>query len=69
MNAELEHHIATEDQPNRKNGKGSKTIKTGAGSFELNTSRDRAGTFEPQLIKKNQTQLTPEVDRKILLSV
>jgi transposase-like protein len=66
INAELEHHIATEEQSNRKNGKGSKTIKTGAGSFELNASRDRAGTFEPQLIKKNQTQLTPEIDRKIL---
>jgi len=66
INAELEHHIATEEQSNRKNGKGSKTIKTGAGSFELNAARDRTGTFEPQLIKKNQTQLTPEIDRKIL---
>ena len=66
INAELEHHIATEDNANRKNGKGSKTIKTGAGSFELNASRDRTGTFEPQLITKNQTQLTPEIDRKIL---
>ena len=61
INAELEHHIATEDNANRKNGKGSKTIKTGAGCFELNASRDRTGTFEPQLIKKNQTQLTPEI--------
>jgi len=66
INAELEHHITDSEEPNRKNGKGSKTIKTGAGSFELNASRDRAGTFEPQLIKKNQTQLTPEIDRKIL---
>jgi transposase-like protein len=41
-------------------------VKTGSGSFELNTSRDRAGTFEPQRIKKNQTQLTPEIDRKVL---
>lgn len=66
ITAELDHHLASCDEPNRKNGKGSKTIKTGSGSFELNTSRDRAGTFEPQLIKKNQTQLTPEVDRKVL---
>jgi len=66
ITAELDHHLDSNDEPNRKNGKGSKTIKTGSGSFELNAPRDRSGTFEPQLIKKNQTQLTPEVDRKIL---
>jgi len=66
ITAELEHHLSHSKIPNRKNGKASKTIKTGAGSFELNAPRDRAGTFEPELIKKNQTQLTPEVDRKIL---
>jgi len=66
INGEIEHHIASGNEPNRKNGTGSKTIKTGVGSFELNAPRDRAGTFEPQLIKKNQTQLTPEIDRKIL---
>ena len=27
---------------------------------------DRSGTFEPQLIKKNQTHLTDELERKIL---
>ncbi len=66
ITAELEQYLENSDRPNRKNGLGSKTIKTGSGSFELNAPRDRAGTFEPQLIKKNQTQLTPEVDRKIL---
>ena len=66
ISAELDHHLDNDDEPNRKNGKGSKTIKTGSGSFELNAPRDRAGTFEPELIKKNQTQLTPEIDRKIL---
>ncbi len=66
ITAELNHHLDNEDEPNRKNGRGSKTIKTGSGSFELNAPRDRAGTFEPQLIKKNQTQLTPEIDRKLL---
>ncbi len=32
----------------------------------METPRDRAGTFEPQLVKKNQTKLTDEIDRKIL---
>jgi len=66
LKAELEHHLEQTEEPNRKNGSTKKTIKTGNGNFELDTPRDRAGTFEPQLIKKNQTQLTPELDRKIL---
>jgi putative transposase len=66
ITAELEHHLAKGDKPNRKNGKTSKTVKTGSGLFQLDTPRDRAGSFEPQLVKKNQTHLTPEIDRKIL---
>jgi putative transposase len=66
ITAELDHHLANSNEANRKNGKGSKIIKTGTGSFELNAPRDRFGTFEPQLIRKNQTQLTPGIDRKIL---
>ena len=66
ITAELDQHLTQEDEPNRRNGTGSKIIKTGSGSFELNAPRDRAGTFEPQLIQKHQTQLTPEIDRKII---
>jgi len=66
LQGELQQHLTQTDEPNRRNGSSKKTIKTGTGSFELKTPRDRAGTFEPQLIKKNQSQLTPELDRKIL---
>ena len=66
LNAELDEHLADAGTSNRRNGSTSKTVKTGSGSFELKTPRDRAGTFEPQLVKKNQTKLTPEIDRKIL---
>jgi putative transposase len=64
--AELESHLEADETPNRKNGSGKKTIKSPSGSFELNTPRDRAGSFEPQLIKKHQTQLTDEIERKVL---
>ena len=64
MQAELDEHLAEEEAPNRKNGKSSKTVKTLSGSFELDTPRDRTNTFEPQLVKKNQTQLTDELERK-----
>ncbi|TKI70045.1 hypothetical protein FCU45_04280 [Sulfurimonas crateris] len=36
---------------NRKNGVNKKTVKeTSDGSFELETPRDRNGTFEPQIV-------------------
>ena len=67
LQAELEHYLEQQPAPpNRKNGYTSKTVKAATGSFELDTPRDRAGTFEPQLVKKNQTKLSDEIDHKIL---
>lgn len=66
LKAELEHHLENDDSPNRKNGSSKKTVKTSVGQFELETPRDRDGSFEPQLVKKHQTKLTPEIDQKIL---
>jgi len=66
MGAELDNHLASDTHPNRKNGSTPKTMKSGAGEFELNTPRDRAGSFEPQIVKKHQTHLTDELERKII---
>ena len=66
MQAELDAHLAAKTTPNRKNGTTSKTMKGPTGSFELDTPRDRAGSFEPELVKKHQTHLTDELERKIL---
>ena len=66
LKAELEQHLESETQVNRKNGSTKKTVKSSIGQFELETPRDRSGLFEPQLVKKNQTKLTPEIDEKIL---
>ena len=66
LQAEIEAHLESETDDNRKNGYGKKTIKSPSGSFELETPRDRSGSFEPQLIKKHQTHLTDEIERKIL---
>jgi putative transposase len=41
--------------PNRRNGKQTKTVKSGVGSFELETPRDRENSYEPEIIKKRQT--------------
>ena len=66
LQAELEQHLADEQEPNRKNGSSTKTIKSSVGNFELDTPRDRAGSFEPQLVKKNQTSFSDEIEQKIL---
>ena len=66
MQAELEDHLANDAQPNRKNGSSKKTMKSPTDNFEQEAPRDRSGSFEPQIVKKNQTHLTDELERKIL---
>ena len=69
LEAEVESHIKDDvlsGNKNRKNGKTSKTIKSTDGTFELNTPRDRAGSFEPQLVKKNQTTISNEIEERII---
>ena len=66
LEAELESHLANDVLPNRKNGKSRKTLKTSEGRIDLETPRDRAGTFEPQIIKKHQTSVSDEIETKIL---
>ena len=55
LGAEVESHIANNvltGTRNRRNGSNRKTIKsTSDGTFELETPRDRNGTFEPQIVK------------------
>jgi len=70
LEAEVESHIADDvlrGKSNRRNGVNKKTIKgTSDGSFELETPRDRNGTFEPQIVKKHQTSISDEIEEKIL---
>lgn len=70
LEAEVESHIANDvlsGKKNRKNGVNKKTIKgTSDGTFELETPRDRNGTFEPQIVKKHQTTISDEIEEKIL---
>ncbi len=43
-----------------------KQLTEAAMQAELKTPRDRAGTFEPQIVKKHQTYLTDELERKVI---
>ena len=58
--------MAEEVSGNRRNGKSKKTVKSASGEFELETPCDRAGTFEPKLVKKHQHTVSDEIETKIL---
>ncbi len=59
------HSAAGRNSGNSRNGHTGKTVRTGFGEVPLDTPRDRQGTFEPQLVKKGQTDIT-ELDEKII---
>ena len=66
LQAEIDSHLAQDLERNRKNGYSQKTMRTEHGEFELNTPRDRNGSFEPQVVKKNQTHMSDEIEKKML---
>lgn len=72
MQAELTDHLGYEKHDpagyntgNSRNGKTSKKLKGEFGEMELETPRDRKGTFEPKIVAKGQTRFTG-FDDKIL---
>ncbi len=69
LEAEVESHIANDvlnGNENRRKGYNKKRIKSMGGGFDLETPRDRESTFEPQIVKKHQTNMSDEIEEKIL---
>lgn len=68
LQAELDEHLEQEDgeQNNRKNGYNTKLLKTGAGTIELDTPRDRNSDFSPDIVKKRETILANTLESKII---
>jgi len=54
------------DTDNSRNGHSEKTLKTSFGDVDIQVPRDRKGEFEPELVKKQQTTLTGDIEEKIL---
>ena len=54
------------DIDNSRNGHSSKTLRTSYGDVEVAVPRDRKGEFEPQILKKNQTSVSQNIEEKIL---
>ena len=72
LKAELDNHLGySKHSPkgynsgNSRNGYTGKSLKTGDSEIEIQTPRDRNGTFEPALIPKNQTRFA-RFDEQIL---
>jgi len=74
LGGELTHHLgyakgdpAGRGTGNSRNGHSSKTVLAEEGEIELSIPRDRAGTFEPQLVPKGVTRLDGFDDKIISL--
>ena len=51
------HDPAGRGSPNSRNGTSPKTVRTEIGEVTIDVPRDRAGTFEPQIVRKHQRRL------------
>jgi putative transposase len=74
LEGELTEHLGYEPHApegrgtgNSRNGKSEKTIHTETGSVEIDVPRDRAGTFEPKLVRKRQRRLEGFDDKVLSL--
>lgn len=65
MEGEMDAHL-DESRPNRRNGKGKKTVKTSFGDVNIETPRDRDGTYSPELLPKRQRVLGLSLESKII---
>ena len=68
LEAEMESHLNEDERikGNKRNGRGSKTIKSSNGPLTISTPQDRQSSFEPELIKKRQTILAENLEDKII---
>lgn len=72
LDVEMDEHLGYErhvrsEGTNARNGKKSKTIRGDFGEVEIETPRDRDGSFDPQIIKKRQTSVGNFSDKIVSL--
>lgn len=66
LEGEMDAHLEEGQEPNRRNGKGKKRVRTPHGPVDIQTPRDRNSSFEPELLPKRQTVLGVDLDRQVL---
>ena len=66
----MEEHLRDEDNGwasgNKRNVKGSKTVKSNVGEVTIETPKDRHSSFEPKLIEKRQRILADNLEDQII---
>jgi putative transposase len=74
LGAEMGHHLGyaagaakPREVVNHRNGKSGKTVLTDEGPLRIEVPRDRAGSFEPQLIGKHERRFTGFDDKIIAM--
>ena len=72
LKGEMNHHLGYDSNDkgpkkddNRRNGYGTKTLKTSQGEVEIEVPRDRDGSFEPQVIPKRKKDVS-SIEKKVL---
>lgn len=68
LEAEMNTHLSEQEREsgNKRNGKGSKRLKTMSGEVILTTPEDRKSTFAPQIVKKRETVLADNLAPQII---
>jgi len=67
LEGEVQDHVGrTKEKGNKRNGYGSKRLKTSMGELTLKTPRDREASFEPTILPKRSSSLTNEFEEKVL---
>jgi putative transposase len=68
LESEMNAHLSDQEREsgNKRNGKGSKRLKTMAGEIILTTPEDRKATFSPQIVKKRETVLADNLAPQII---
>lgn len=56
----------SKETDNSRNGHSKKTLRTSFGEIDLAIPRDRSSEFSPQLLKKNQSSISQDIEEKIL---
>ena len=68
LESEMCSHLDEEERSsvNKRNGRGSKRVKTFAGEIEIEIPQDRHSSFTPEIIKKRETILADNLSSKII---
>lgn len=68
LESEMSTHLNDSErlQGNKRNGRGSKRVKTIDGEIDIDTPQDRLSSFSPEIIKKRETVLADNLAPKII---